>query len=556
MDRTKLIIAVAAIGLLFLATWAAAQEQVINQPLSTQASVGSSFSYQGQLKDAGGLVNGFCDLQFRLFDASAGGTQIGATQTVIDTVVQNGFFSADLDFGDGVFNGAARWLAVNVRCPSGSGSYTALTPRQSLSATPYALGLVPGAVVVSEKTNPTGDPMPAAFTGRASASNGYAIALLGETNTPNGRAVAGDSYSSNGGTGVWGWSGATSGPAGGVRGTAYSPEGAGVWASNEATSGEGKGVIGDSQSPDGTGVFGYNDNGGDGVVGIVDGPKANEGTGVVGLNLSTSGEGNGVLGDSNSPDGAGVFGINQDGGAGVVGISDHGGSGVHGAAFISGDSYGVSGVHYATTGWGIGVYGLSHSDGPAVLAENNANGMGLWARSANGNPIEALGNDPSDVVFYVTNTGDVFADGTFQSPAADFAELLPAQQGMEPGDVLIIGNDGKLSRSTEPYQTSVVGVYSSQPAFLGNSGDDQESGDQERAPLALVGIVPVKVSAENGSIQPGDLLVSSSIAGHAMRAEPFVVDGITFYPSGVVIGKALGSLAEGTGVIDVLVMLQ
>ncbi|HRO90731.1 MAG TPA: hypothetical protein PLC06_09555, partial [Promineifilum sp.] len=111
----------------------------------------------------------------------------------------------------------------------------------------------------------------------------------------------------------------------------------------------------------------------------------------------------------------------------------------------------------------------------------------------------------------------------------------------------------KLTRSTEPYQTTVVGVYSSQPAFLGNSAGEEQDG---RVPLALVGVVPVKVSAENGPIHPGDLLVASATVGHAMRAEPVVVDGVTFYPSGVVIGKALGSLDEGTGMIDVLVMLQ
>ena len=62
-------------------------------------------------------------------------------------------------------------------------------------------------------------------------------------------------------------------------------------------------------------------------------------------------------------------------------------------------------------------------------------------------------------------------------------------------------------------------------------------------------MVPVKVSAENGAIHPGDLLVASSTPGHAMKAgsDPSV---------GTVIGKALGSLENGTGVIQMLVMLQ
>jgi hypothetical protein len=66
--------------------------------------------------------------------------------------------------------------------------------------------------------------------------------------------------------------------------------------------------------------------------------------------------------------------------------------------------------------------------------------------------------------------------------------------------------------------------------------------------MAVVGIVPCKVSAENGPIAPGDLLVTSSTPGHGMRdANPRV---------GTVIGKALESLESGTGVIRVLVTLH
>jgi hypothetical protein len=70
----------------------------------------------------------------------------------------------------------------------------------------------------------------------------------------------------------------------------------------------------------------------------------------------------------------------------------------------------------------------------------------------------------------------------------------------------------------------------------------------DEVPLAVVGIVPCKVTAENGAISPGDLLVTSSTPGHAMRDDDPTV--------GTVIGKALGSLGVGEGVIDVLVTLQ
>jgi hypothetical protein len=57
------------------------------------------------------------------------------------------------------------------------------------------------------------------------------------------------------------------------------------------------------------------------------------------------------------------------------------------------------------------------------------------------------------------------------------------------------------------------------------------------------------VSAENGPVHRGDLLVTSSTPGHAMKAGPNP-------PQGTVLGKALGELTEGSGVILVLVTLQ
>jgi len=68
--------------------------------------------------------------------------------------------------------------------------------------------------------------------------------------------------------------------------------------------------------------------------------------------------------------------------------------------------------------------------------------------------------------------------------------------------------------------------------------------------MAMVGIVPTKVSAENGAIHRGDLLVTSSTPGYAMKG----TDRSRML--GAVIGKAMGTLGSGTGVIEVLVTLQ
>jgi hypothetical protein len=107
------------------------------------ASLGTGFTYQGQLKSGGSAVNGLCDFQFGLWDDASVGAQKGVTQTVTSVSVTNGLFTTTLnggsEFGASAFDGNARWLAIAVQCPAGSGGYTPLTPRQALTPSPYAL---------------------------------------------------------------------------------------------------------------------------------------------------------------------------------------------------------------------------------------------------------------------------------------------------------------------------------------------------------------------------------------------------------------------------------
>jgi hypothetical protein len=124
------------------------------EPLALESLLGTAFTYQGHLRQSGTAVSGACDFQFGLYDAVSGGAQIAATQTKSNVAVSGGLFTvADLDFGAGAFNGLARWLAIGVRCPAGSGSYTPLTPRQALTPAPYALAL-PGFYTLQNATSP------------------------------------------------------------------------------------------------------------------------------------------------------------------------------------------------------------------------------------------------------------------------------------------------------------------------------------------------------------------------------------------------------------------
>src|SRR5262245_61089616 len=105
--------------------------------LRAETPLGTAFTYQGRLTDAGGAANGIYDLQFTLFSAETEGAQVGPIVTAEDVAVTDGLFTVPLDFGAAAFAGSARWLEVAVR-PGAGGPFTVLVPRQALTAAPNA----------------------------------------------------------------------------------------------------------------------------------------------------------------------------------------------------------------------------------------------------------------------------------------------------------------------------------------------------------------------------------------------------------------------------------
>ncbi|MBJ7601838.1 MAG: hypothetical protein JF888_01360 [Candidatus Dormibacteraeota bacterium] len=271
------------------------------------------------------------------------------------------------------------------------------------------------------------------------------------------------------------------------------------------------------------------------------GLKGSGDQGVVGVGVTgvtgTSITGTGVHGESSF--GRGVTGHSQQT-DGIQGLSDNG-TGVFG----EGPTHGVHGK----SGQGAGVYGQNTEGGDGVTG-NSGNGTGVAGISSRGTGV--YGRSDSDFGKAGYFQGDVTVTGDICLGNADCAEDFDVVDAADatPGTVMVLHSSGAVRASENAYDTTVVGVVSGAGGLRPGIILDRESPSPERRPLALMGKVYCKVDASYAPIAVGDLLVSSPTHGHAMtvrdRAAAF----------GSVIGKALGDLASGTGVIPILVGLR
>ena len=302
-----------------------------------------------------------------------------------------------------------------------------------------------------------------------------------------------------------------------------------------ASSVEGRGLEGWATKDDGVwgisrdaaGVHGISEAAGSGVVG-----QSKVGRGVHGF--SESGDGvfgtgrRGVVGESQTFQG--VFGKSGDN-AGVVGESEK----FHAVFGISHDS---------NNG---GVFGANDNGGWGVIGRSDSN-TGVSGESKTGVGVHGKGGHLAG--FFEGNvevTGDISL-----ANAADFAEDFDVVGAVkvEPGTVMVLGNEGALSESSQPYDKRVAGVISGAGNYKPGIVLDKQQTSGNRQPVALMGKVFCKVDAQFGAIEVGDLLTTSPTAGHAMKIND------PFRAFGAVIGKALRPLAEGQGLIPILIALQ
>lgn len=334
---------------------------------------------------------------------------------------------------------------------------------------------------------------------------------------------------------------------------ATTSNGAGVWGYHM---GLGKGVYGYSKDGNGlygesvtnSGVFGTSSEGAAGYFDIANGNNGSDA-----LYVSTAGGGNGitaistyahgVLGIANDPFGAGLFGVNVAGGEGIVGRTNS----ADAAAVVgrnNGSYAGVKGIN--ATDNGIGVLASAAGTGTALIAELDGTDAGNTAIfKANGANVARI--DQNGKGFFNAGTQ---VSGTAM---AEYFDVEGTISSYEPGDVLAISvtSDRKVQKSSEAYSSLVAGVYATNSGVMLTDKNAEQNALTGMVPMGVIGVMPTKVCTEGGVIKRGDLIVTSSIAGVAMRSDP------NRLKVGQVVGKALQDYSgTGVGKINVLVNVK
>ncbi|EJL70812.1 beta strand repeat-containing protein [Chryseobacterium populi] len=283
------------------------------------------------------------------------------------------------------------------------------------------------------------------------------------------------------------------------------------------------------------------------VRGEVNSQFANFGTaGVYGISSGTGGFGG--LFHASNPSGNGPA---------LIAIADGNGNGITANASNTGD-----GVETTADGSGSAIYAWVPNFGTGRAARfvnyNTANTNPVLTVEGHSNGSLALfksGNPGTVNVARINSAGRGFFNGGTQSSGADVAEAFDVEGNIshyETGDILVIStnSDRTVEKSSKPYSTLVAGVYATKPGVL-LTEEHIDTDISDKVPMGVIGVVPTKVCLEGGKIKRGDLLVTSSKPGVAMKAN------LKKVKVGQVIGKALQDYSQNeTGKIKVLVSIK
>ena len=178
---------------------------------------------------------------------------------------------------------------------------------------------------------------------------------------------------------------------------------------------------------------------------------------------------------------------------------------------------------------------------PSAKLHVGSAAAGANARIANG----WLCVDDNDTCTGATTAGYIYAVADVTT-GADYAEYFHTRNtDLESGELVCVDITRKnsIERCSRPSDGNLMGVVSTKPAIIGNNQPGYASNPNYKI-IALLGQIPAKVSAENGSVRPGDSLTSaSSTPGYAMLAKA----------GDPTVGVALEGLEEGKGDINILI---
>ncbi len=551
----------------------------------SQTPMSTEFSYQGKLTESGSAVSGTADFGFRLWNAAAGGAEVTTAVTVLGVPVEEGLFTVQLDFGAAAFNGEARWLEIGVRMPAGVGAYTPLSPRQPLSATPYAIQT--RGIHTDSNLNVGINETSPLSTLHVRGSGNLNFLDPGDLSTDQVVIEGGQAwlglYSDNVGA-----------PASGISLSEIDNTTGALtkWSLVQRTSGNGGDFsITYGSDPAGNANARFFQIKPTGDVGIgINVPSAR-------LHVKAIGNEDNVVPPSfravsEYPLQAGGTSteyiefkgtdINaiKDGANTTMALQQSGGQVRIGSMNIALDSPKLTVsrntslitnsnlafeevlIHDTGNAW-LGLYSdsIGNVGSGITFAEYDLVSQHKWAMYA-----RTTDNVGDFVITYGTDANptanekmlQIDRDGTtkvkvLEILGADVAERFPCSESVEPGQVVMIdaSNPGKLCLARGAYNRCVAGVVSGAGnlpvgAILGNLPESAGA-----PAIALSGRVWVQCDATERAIQPGDLITTADRAGHAMAVGDFS------RATGATIGKAMTALEQGkSGLVLVLINLQ
>ena len=465
---------------------------------TTEAGIPRTLSYQGILGDSLGnpKPNGSYTLTFKLYGVASGGTAKWTETKALQTTA--GRFSTVLGdvtpLPDSLQFNQQYYLGIKL-----STDASEMTPRITLTSAPYSLNAAK-AETASVALNASG-----AWTtaGNTVYYNGGMVGI--GTSTPAQRLSVQDTVSNGYAASIknsYGDGLVVEAQGSGKRGI-YSRV---AFGGSAAIDGDAGGLL--PIFPGGIGVRGNSTNN-YGVAGFSD-------------TIGTYGAGKfGVVGRSPNSSGAGVLGITVSSGFNASGVTGR-------ATAASGQTVGVTGESVISE-TGTGVVGRGAATGGYFEAISPAGWAGVFNGRVQANVLQINGGSDLAEPFETTE------------------EMIP-----EPGTVMVIDEHapGKLAVSTTAYDRKVAGIISGAGGVKPGITLKQDGFMDGSSLVAIAGRVYCKAEATSEPIRPGDLLTTSGLPGHAMKATQHD------RTQGTIIGKAMTGLDTGTGLVLVLVNLQ